>query len=267
MNIYKLLAAKQKYCLYQSPQGIFVYQHRQYRWVLFNDLYVQTMIDTKHPKRPILPYLNPMLDLLDLQQGKICLLGLGGGGLVHALDNKNYSMTVVEKFPEMIEVAKQFFFIKETSKLSIICDCAASFLNQTQQQFSHIIIDLGDAYGFPKECHTQNFFSAAYEHLEDHGLLILNLTSHSQIKDFSNFLQIAFKQRPLPIYAQGNWLLVAIKGEQARKNFINQLDEQHLIKTFSWDSELGEQIYLNSTITRGFQKLKTKVLNLLKKAI
>lgn len=267
MNIYKQLEAKQKNCIYKSPQGILVYQRHRYRWVLFNDLYIQTMIDTKKLERPLLPYLNPMLKLLSITPGQLCLLGLGGGGAIHALNPFLHQITVVEKYQEMIDIAKNFFFVKETPNLSIVCDCAANFLKQNQAQFQHIIVDLGDKYGFPGVCQNLEFFSNAYKCLTDNGLLILNLTHHSQIKDFFHLLQTVFNQRPFAISAQGNWLLVVVKGALARERLIEQLNKAQLIKSFSWDVEFGEQMYLRSSISISLHQLKAKVLNILKKAI
>jgi spermidine synthase len=260
MNIYKKLFAQPKQCLYQSKQGIQVYQYRHYRWVLFNELYVQTIIDTKKLKRPILPYLKPMLTLLSLQPERLCFLGLGGGGVIHALPPTPYPITVVEKFPEMIEIAKKFFFIQENPNLSIICDCAANFLNTSDQQFNQIVIDLGDEYGFPEVCQNLEFFSNAHQRLNDEGILILNLPNHHQIKEFYSLLQVTFKQRPLSIEAQGNCLLIVSKGEHARDNLIHQLNRKHLISRFEWDPKIGEQITLNTPLARCLQRLKHKFL-------
>ncbi|TAL62590.1 MAG: hypothetical protein EPN84_06225, partial [Legionella sp.] len=72
-------------CIYVSPSGYEVYQNLFYRWLTLGTSALQTVINLRKPEKPVLHYL-PMLSLMARHlPAETCLLGLGGGGILHLL--------------------------------------------------------------------------------------------------------------------------------------------------------------------------------------
>lgn len=266
MNFSKLQLHSKTKCIFKTTNHIYVYERTPYRWVLFNKKYVQTMIHIRKYHSPILPYLYPMGIFYQLQPGNTLLLGLGGGGLIHHLNPNfdDYHFTIVEKYQEMIDIARKFFFLPLHPNLDIKCEDANTFLHHTQKQYQHILIDLGDVHGFPTSCANVDFFQKAYQHLTDQGILALNLTHFYEIQTFKTLLNIP----PLVIYADGNWILFWIKDKQGKTKLINLLQKNHYIKSYQWQAQLGDCIrlyppfrqQLNQYIYLSYYFLKTKWL-------
>jgi len=259
MNLLKYQSKIKRKCIYKTSNDIYVYQYGDYRWILFNDLYIQTMINIKKPKKTLLPYLAPLLTFTRLQPGPICLLGLGGGGAIHALHDSKIELTAVEKYPEMIKIAQQFFYIQEHEKVKIICESADIFLQKNTKKFDHLIIDLGDHFGFPSECRNSDFFENSYHAIAENGILALNLTQHADIADFKNIITQVFGHKPLILQAAGNWLLIIKKNPHGRNELIELMQHHHLIKNFIWDMGFGESIILTCQIEQHLRRWQHKL--------
>jgi spermidine synthase len=260
MNFLKYQKSPDKKCLYQAPNNIYVYQYRQFRWILFNDLYVQSMINTSLPSKPLLPYLPAMILFVKQLQGNVCLLGLGGGGAIHAMKQSADHIVAVEKYSEMIFICQQYFYIHQQEQLDIIQQSAETFIQQNEKPFDHILIDLCDHFGFPKECRNGDFLRKCYQSLADDGVMVLNLTQHADIADFKPLLTEISGQKPLMISASGNWLLFLCKRTNGRQYLLNILEQQHLIQQYSWQEGIGEWLSLNTPLQQKLQAWRKKLL-------
>lgn len=123
------------------------------------------MIDTFLPSKPLLPYLPAMILFVKQIQGDVCLLGLGGGGAIHAMKHSAHHIVAVEKYGEMIFICRQYFYIHQQEQLEIVQQSAEAFIQQNQKPFDHILIDLCDHFGFPKECRNIAFLGQCYNSL------------------------------------------------------------------------------------------------------
>ena len=260
MNFLKYQKNPQKKCLFQAKNDIYVYQYKQYRWILFNDLYVQSMINTHKPCKPLLPYLPALVLFVKQLGGNVCLLGLGGGGAIHAMKNWSNRIVAVEKYSEMIFICEQYFYVHQQYNLEIINQSAEIFIAENQQLFDHILIDLCDHFGFPKECRNSEFLSQCYQSLSHNGIMILNLTQHAEIADFKPLLKDISGQKPLLISASGNWLLVLCKNPDGRQRLFDILENQSLIQQFSWQESIGEWLSLNTPFQQKLQAWRKKIM-------
>ena len=86
------------------------------------------------------------LEKIDLGRcNEILLLGLGGGSVLETLWNDfNYqkNITALEIDPVIIQLAKDEFDIRESEKLTIVCENALTYMQQNNKQFDLIILDL-----------------------------------------------------------------------------------------------------------------------------
>ena len=106
-------------CIYQHPNNdIKVFDNYFYRWLTFSNPFIQTLISKTKPHESQLQYIHPLTLATRDNLGDTCILGLGGGGLVHFLQNANINITAVEVNKEVIEIANKYFFLKNNGPLS-----------------------------------------------------------------------------------------------------------------------------------------------------
>ncbi len=101
----------------ESGCSIFVCENFLHRWLCFDDSFVQTIINKHILSRPVLAYLPTLCINLFCEQTKhdAVMLGTGGGAIAHYTRKyyPNTSLTLVEHSDAIINIAKQFFYIKE----------------------------------------------------------------------------------------------------------------------------------------------------------
>ena len=226
-------------CIYKSHHNIYVYENSKYRWLLFNEHFIQSLMNKKNPKKILIPYLDVMLIFPNLYPGKTCLLGLGGGSIVRHLIDKNFSVKVVEILPDMIEVAKHFFHLPSTEQLTIHCTCAQTFLIQTNEQFDHLIVDLGDYSGFPQNLKNKSFIELIFKAMKPGGYCTINLPQFYDIAWFKTLIQEVFSHLPVVIEAQGNWILL-IQKQEKKQVLIDILLQKNHLKHLTWHPYYGE---------------------------
>jgi spermidine synthase len=229
---------KNKKCIYKSQNEIHVYENKRFRWIAFDARFVQSLMDKKNPKKIIIPYLQTIMFFQNHLPGNTCLMGLGAGSAVLHLNQEDYQLTIVEILPDMIDIAEKFFYFNPAPNIDVHCMCAKDFIKQTDKNFKHIILDLGDATGFPNTCKSKDFFQNLYHHLETKGVLALNLTQFSEIDYFKPLMKEIFGQNPLIIENHGNWLLFIAK--QAPHDYLlSIMQSKHYLKTFFWHAMYG----------------------------
>ncbi|MFZ4076494.1 MAG: hypothetical protein ACOYKA_00775 [Legionellaceae bacterium] len=146
--------------LHQTLSGVYVYQNARYRWLTFGDDAIQTCLHRRHPDVPVLPYVPDFIGPARLWPGRVCLLGLGGGGVLHALSPffHGAQVHVVEVHAEVIQIARDYFMIDKLEGLNIIHEDALSFLSHATQSYDHLLVDIFSTSGFPVHCDALNFF-------------------------------------------------------------------------------------------------------------
>lgn len=249
---------KTKKCIYQRKNEIFVFENQRYRWLTFNDSFIQSLMDKKKPQKLLIPYLDVLCLFYRENPGKTCLLGLGSGSLVHHLQKENHPLTVVELLPDVIEIAKKFFYLPQSSQIQMHAMCAMDFMKNTDDMFQHIIIDLGNHQGFPKACKSSEFFQDVYTRLAPNGFLALNLPSFSDLEFFKPLFKSLFHTSPLIISAQGNWILFASKQYQ-QADLIKILQNKHYLKSFTWHPSYGDLAILHHPFSQQMQLLIKKL--------
>lgn len=249
---------KIKKCIHQRKNQIFVFENKRYRWLTFNENFIQSLIDKKNPKKLIIPYLRTLCLLYQENPGPTCLLGLGSGSLVHHLQHPDYPLTVVEHLADVIDIAQTYFYLPSSSGIQIQNMCAMAFFQTTSDMFQHIIIDLGNEEGFPSACKSDSFFQDIYTHLLPEGFLAINLPSFSDLAFFKPLFKSLFGHPPLIICESGNWILMASK-KYTQIDFITLLQNKHYLKNFIWHPQYDELAILRSSSSYQFQKWINKI--------
>lgn len=161
---------------------VFVCQNIRYRWLTFESHTLQTLIHRKHPHRIELAYIHGLIYAAKQQPGSQCLLGLGGGGVIHALaQHREQPCIAIESNATVIHYAHQYFMLERLKSLTIEQTEAQFFLKTTAKRFDHIMVDLFHAHHFPPSCNDEAFILACLKCLDSNGTLAINFADlHSQ---------------------------------------------------------------------------------------
>jgi spermidine synthase len=99
----------------------------------------------------------------------------------------------VEIDPQMTEIARRFFRLRDDSNLRIFHEDGRVFLNRTQEKYDVVLLDaFGSVYNVPFQLTTLEAVTRVREILTDDGVVLLNLISAIE-GEGSLFLQAEYK--------------------------------------------------------------------------
>ncbi|MGB7947446.1 MAG: fused MFS/spermidine synthase, partial [Candidatus Binatia bacterium] len=110
---------------------------------------------------------------------KILIIGLGGGSIPKKLQKEfpSLELDVVEIDPEVIQMAKSHFNVREGKNLRLHAADGRLFLNRTAHQYDIILIDAYYSDAMPFHLATREFFELAQRKLTPNGIIVANLIS------------------------------------------------------------------------------------------
>jgi spermidine synthase len=226
-------------CIYTSPSGYKVYENFIYRWLTLDSTVLQTVINKRRPKKPILYYLPALTLMARNQPNDCCLLGLGGAGAVQLLSAYPLSITAVDNSEEIIEIARTYFMVDNLTHLNIVHQSAEVYLEQCSTQFGHLLIDLYNAQSFPPECNNEHFFLQCMYRVKPNGFLAVNLANSKEQHAILELIQIYFKNTlVIPIKKCANMVIIA-SNHCNKDEFIKMLLSTNEIKKIVLVSSWG----------------------------
>lgn len=113
----------------------------------------------------------------------VLMVGLGGGSTQRAFQHyyPDVSIDTVELDPTVVRVAKQFFLLKESPKLTVHVSDGRVYLRRSKKKYDVILMDAYSSgrYGsqIPYHLATKEFFELARDHLTKDGVLAYNVIS------------------------------------------------------------------------------------------
>lgn len=227
--------------IYTSPSGYKVYQNCRYRWLTLGSDALQTVINKRHPAKPVLYYLPALTLMARAMPGEVCMLGLGGAGVAHLLAGNQFTHTItaVESSSEVISIARDFFMTEQISTLQIIHQAAQDYLTQSTTRYPHLIIDLYGAHFFPERCANAAFFSDCAQHLATDGFMAVNLANLREQWPIVQLIKQQFKNTLIiPVRHSAN-LVVLASLQQHKSEFIEQISACKQLKRISLVSDWG----------------------------
>lgn len=158
----------------------------------------------------------------------VLMIGLGGGSIQRSYQHywpKVLGQTV-ELDPKVVEVARDYFQVKESENLKIAIEDGRVFLRRTQAKYDVIILDAYTAnrYGsfIPYSLATKEFFALARERLTENGVLAYNVIGdlygrrENIVGAMYQTLKTSFPQvYCFPASSSGNVVLIATRSGQA----------------------------------------------------
>ena len=161
----------------------------------------------------------------------VTLLGLGGGSLVHCISHyfPQTKLQVVELREMVIDVAYQYFDLKKSKNINIVCDDAFSYVENNEQKTDLILSDLYESEGMSDAQLQEKFISNCFELLTTEGILVLNFHRLPEIdsvviKRITNL----FSEVIVCDVFKGNWVLFCFK-EPIKLNKKQQLSRVKLL--------------------------------------
>jgi len=220
-------------CIYTSSSGYKIHQNLFYRWLTMNSNALQTVINRRHPEKPVLYYLPALTLMARTFPASTCLLGLGGAGVAHML-SCDTPIVAVDNSEEIMQLAKQFFMTDRLPNLTLIHQNAAHYVEECLTQYPHLIVDLYGANYFPIECMNDAFFIHCKNRLTDNGFIAINLANLKEQWPIFQLIKKQFKHTiVIPIKKSANLVIIACNHENG-EFFINRLKESGEIKKITW---------------------------------
>ena len=124
------------------------------------------------------------------------VLFIGGGGFSGPKkfleDYPEISVDVVEIDPQVVDIAENYFDLKDDSRLNVFVEDGRMFLSRTEMLYDLIVLDAYSKTYAPFHLLTLEFLESIDEHLKPNGVLVSNLIS-SLIGDTSDLLRAEYK--------------------------------------------------------------------------
>jgi len=150
------------------------------------DEYCQSAIDLDHPATLQHGYAKGMFASLLFRdrQDRVLIVGLGGGGMVRFL-NERFPRTLVEAVeidPAVVEIAAEYFGVKEGPRTKIHTADAFAFFDAPRDPFDAIYLDAflraPESAGLgatTERLKTEAFLATLRSHLKEGGVVAFNL--------------------------------------------------------------------------------------------
>ena len=232
-----------------SYNTIRIYQDDKFRWMVLNDpFWKQSYIpingkiyDSYQEYFALAPLITDVSDVL--------VLGMSAGASIKDM-NKYFDIYIdaVEIDPVVIQLADEYFDVKEGPRLNIYAEDARTLISRTEKKYDFIEIDLFQGGPeIPYYVASMEFFSDVKDHLSDNGIMMMNVLGDAQdnnmlVKPISNTLTRLFSN----VYVSNlsdNTLVIAgnIRLAQIQEN-LNQVK--------------GEQKYYAQKFLQGLKEYK-----------
>lgn len=126
---------------------------------------------------------------------KVLLLGLGAGSVVSLLTEKykkKCEITALENDGVVIELAKKYFNVQRFDSLKIIKQDAFKFVNETNNKYDLVIVDLFIDNEVPKIFRTSQFIENLKKITTNNCSVIFNKTTETTVhkEEFKNLCQL-----------------------------------------------------------------------------
>jgi len=108
---------------------------------------------------------------------KALIIGLGGGSIPKKYQKElpALEIDVAEIDPEVVEVARRFFFFREGKNLRVHTGDGRLFLTRTPERYDLILLDAYYADAIPFHLTTREFFRTVDRKLTANGVLVANI--------------------------------------------------------------------------------------------
>ncbi len=199
------------------------------------------------------------------EPGSLLLVGLGGGAIAKNFARAGWSLDAVEIDPVVIDMAQEYFGLKQTDGTLYEMD-GRQFLLQNSNHYDLIVMDAFGSSSIPFHLVTKESFELIKARLSSDGLLVINLESRkwrsllvrsiaaTLAQHFSNVLALPVESDP---EALGNVILIASNRGLAERVAMPQwqIPSREYLKSpdyrrdLAWDNRFEPEIADGQVLT------------------
>ena len=163
---------------------IYVIQKDDYRELWFKgngDYFLQSRVNVEQPNQLALVYSNMMMASLLFcpKPRRLLMVGLGGAAVTNFLNEQfpNLHIDVVEIDSKIIEVSKNYFFLRESNRYRVFEEDGRVFIQKRkgQEPYDWIILDAFKSGSIPYHLKTCEFYKEIRSILKPDGIVGSNL--------------------------------------------------------------------------------------------
>lgn len=148
---------------------------------------------------------------------RILEVGLGGGVTSAYLRSTfpDLDITIVELDPAVVELAEQYFFLRQDDRLRVEVRDGRIFLVRSDERYDFILIDAFRAPFTPFHLQTREFFQLVANHLTEGGVMAQNVVPYTMLYEPSiATMQAVFDHVDLYVTDALNYVVVAYDGPE-----------------------------------------------------
>lgn len=162
----------------ETPYSSLIVTEKDDFRTMYIDGTVQSSVDLDDPNKLVLYYTKSfhLANLINPEINQV--LFVGGGGLsgpksfLQHYDKIKIDVTEID--PVVIQVSKDYFFVPDNKRLSIINEDSRVHLTKTENQYDAIILDAYKGSSIPFHLTTEEFYILVNEKLSDEGVVVSN---------------------------------------------------------------------------------------------
>lgn len=193
----------------------------------------QSAINPLHPEQLVMKNLQYLMGiLLFIEPPKnILMLGVGAGSLIQFLRYylPDSHITGIDYDQELLEIAHQQMMLPQADqRLSYIIGDARDYIDNCQQQYDLIVVDIFDGSQSPDWLKSQQFSQQLKSCLSAEGALAYNLLVHSEAEfnTFYKLLRDTFNGQTLCLETEEyeNLLLYALNFTPSKRSMMGNIE-------------------------------------------
>jgi len=206
--------------VYDEYGPIQVFDDGNKRHLAFGTEDEQGCILKSRPHQVQYAYIRAMLLhlLFDHTPENCLILGLGSGGLAHALFHHlpSTQVTVVELRQKVIELGYSHFQLPRDDRLVLIQRDAGEYIRQSDhtETFDVIYSDIYSSEGMDQQQTEALYIQGCLARLHPDGWLVINFWQEHRKLQFLALLKTYFSQVWVNSIDSGNWILMASQNPQ-----------------------------------------------------
>lgn len=150
-------------------------------------------VSMQHPDRLLFPYTQLMfigLAFLDRQPQDALFVGVGAGSMPRYMSRyyPAVSIDAVEIDPDILDVARKWFWYKETPSIKTHVSDGRTFVKRTQKRYDIIFLDAYQSDYIPFHLTTAEYLKEVKAKLKDGGVVVSNILAEDYNKFFDSML-------------------------------------------------------------------------------
>jgi spermidine synthase len=175
--------------------------------------YTESVTDLRNPDKLVVPYaqLMSIATIYAEEPKKILMLGLGGGSIPTYLGRflPEAEIDTIEIDRRVIEVAKQYFGLRETERVRYLDSDGRVFLNRNKGAYDLILLDAYHGGFVPFHLLTREFYALIKQRLTPGGAVATNI--HDGTKLYHSTVKTLGEVFPgVDLYPSGEGEVVAV---------------------------------------------------------